>query len=233
MTTTRRRLLAGLGGAATFLAGCAESPGGPETTDGADTTDGTATTDGTDTTDGTATTDGTDTTDGTTPTTGAEGTLRATSDPVDGPTVTAESSGTTAGNGTTGSSTTAASGDLDLREANVTAVAVEPADGGSYEFSVTLYHDDDGEDGYANWWQVETLDGEQLGRRELLHAHGTQEFTRSATVEVPAGGCVVVRGHDQTHGYGGQAMVVTVETGATRAVRQGPERQSLRGDPCP
>jgi hypothetical protein len=112
---------------------------------------------------------------------------------------------------------------LDLREANVVGVAVEP-DGDRYRFDVTLYHDDEGEDGYANWWQVERRSGERLGRRELAHAHGTQEFTRSATVAVPEGvDTVVVRGHDQTHGYGGQAMLVTVATGETEAVRQGSE----------
>lgn len=156
--------------------------------------------------------------------------------PVEGPTVTAASDGesiesATAATGTDGEAT--ASGDLDLREANVTAVAVEPVGDGRYEFSVTLLHDDDGEEGYANWWQVETLDGEQLGRRELLHAHGTQEFTRSETVAVPDGGCVVVRGHDQTHGYGGQAIVVDVETGATRVFPQGPERGTATAEQCP
>lgn len=117
--------------------------------------------------------------------------------------------------------------DLDLREANVVGVTIERTEG-EYRFAVSLIHDDDGEEGYANWWQVETRSGEQLGRRELLHAHGTQEFTRSATVSVPEGvSDVVVRGHDQTHGYGGQAMIVTLETGETEAVKQGPEPQSF------
>ncbi|WP_336359503.1 hypothetical protein [Haladaptatus sp. ZSTT2] len=118
--------------------------------------------------------------------------------------------------------------DLDLREANVMAVAFEKTGETSYRFDVTLLHDDDGEEGYANWWQVETLDGEQLGRRELLHAHGTQEFTRSGTIDIPAGvSRVVVRGHDQIHGYGGQAMIVTLDTGETEAVQQGAGLQSF------
>jgi hypothetical protein len=125
-------------------------------------------------------------------------------------------------------------GGLDLREANVTDVAVEQQDGRRFRFDVTLHHDDDGEDGYANWWQVETRDGEQLGRRELLHAHGTREFTRSETIEVPEGvDCVVVRGHDQTHEYGGQAALVRVSTGAVRFVEQGLERVSLADEDCP
>lgn len=122
---------------------------------------------------------------------------------------------------------------LDLREANVVDVAVEP-DGDTYDFDVTLHHDDDGEDGYANWWQVERLDGDQLGRRELLHAHSQQPFTRSATVEIPDSvECVVVRGHDQTHGYGGRLAVVDLESGATNAVDQGAEPQSVNADACP
>jgi hypothetical protein len=73
-----------------------------------------------------------------------------------------------------------------------------------------------------------------LGRRELTHPHGTREFTRSATVTVPDGTtCVVVRGHDETHGYGGQAMLVNVETGAVRAVEQGAERRSVADRECP
>lgn len=122
---------------------------------------------------------------------------------------------------------TASHNDLDLREANVVGVTVEQSDA-DYRFDVSLIHDDNGEDGYANWWQVETRSGEKLGRRDLMHAHGTQEFTRSATISIPESASdVVVRGHDQTHGYGGQAMIVTVETGDTEAVKQGPEPQSF------
>jgi len=123
--------------------------------------------------------------------------------------------------------------DLDLRKANVTAVEFE-RDGEAVEFDATLFHDDDGEDGYANWWQVETPGGEQLGRRDLLHAHGTQRFTRSDSFEVPEDvTCVVVRGHDQTHEYGGQAMLVNLESGATAARRQGADRQPFDASDCP
>ncbi|MFC5365794.1 hypothetical protein [Salinirubrum litoreum] len=139
---------------------------------------------------------------------------------------TAETTATTTTAGTATDSQTSAA--LDLREANVVGVAVEAQDDGQYRFDVTLVHDDDGEDGYANWWQVETTGGERLGRRELLHAHGTREFTRSETISVPEGVTrVVVRGHDQTHGYGGQAMVVDLVSGETRVVRQGEEREEI------
>jgi hypothetical protein len=45
--------------------------------------------------------------------------------------------------------------------------------------------------------------------------------------------CVVVRGHDQTHGYGGRAMVVDPDTGATSVLDQGSERQSAAEVACP
>jgi len=123
--------------------------------------------------------------------------------------------------------------DLDLREANVVDVAVEP-DGDASAFDVTLHHDDDGEDGYANWWQVERLDGTRLGRRELLHAHSEQPFTRSATVEIPDNvACVIVRGHDETHGYGGRAAAVDLASGTSRSVDQGPERRPIDPGECP
>jgi hypothetical protein len=117
--------------------------------------------------------------------------------------------------------------DLDLREAHVLDVSVTGR-GSRYRFDVTMVHDDAGEEGYANWWQVETMDGEQLGRRELLHAHGSTPFTRSETVDVPGDvEYVVIRAHDQTHGYGGQAMVVHLPTGELYAVKQGPDRQNI------
>jgi len=170
---------------------------------------------------GTAATKGTGTTNSDETTTDAT-TTAATNAPAETTTTAA-----TTGSATTGMIT---GGRLDLHEANVVGVDVESTDEG-YRFDVTLYHDDDGEDGYANWWQVETLGGERLGRRELAHPHGTERFTRSATIEIPDGTSrVVVRGHDRTHGYGGQAMLVTLETGATETVGQGPETRSFGGN---
>lgn len=126
-----------------------------------------------------------------------------------------------------------ADAELDLREANVVDVAFEPADGG-YAFDVTLHHDDDGEEGYADWWQVERLDGTRLGRRDLLHAHSEQPFTRSETVAVPDDAtCVVVRGHDRTHGYGGVAAAVDLDAEAVRGIDQGSDPRSFDATDCP
>lgn len=123
--------------------------------------------------------------------------------------------------------------ELDLREANVVDVTFERQNG-SYTFDVTLHHDDNGEDGYANWWQVEQRDGTRLGRRELLHAHSQQPFTRSETIEVPDEvTCLVVRGHDQTHEYGGLAAVVDLTATKTRLIDQGREKQQFDATQCP
>ena len=124
-------------------------------------------------------------------------------------------------------------GEVDLREANVVDVAVT-AETDGYAFDVTLHHDDDGEDGYANWWQVETLDGTQLGRRELTHPHDEQPFERSKTIEIPDNvTCIVVRGHDQTHDYGGRAVVVNLDSGEQNTIRQGSAQHALSEDDCP
>ncbi|WP_255318041.1 hypothetical protein [Halomicrobium sp. LC1Hm] len=72
------------------------------------------------------------------------------------------------------------------------------------------------------------------GRRELRHAHSTAPFTRSETAEVSEGvPCVVVRSHDQSHGYGGQPMVVNVDIGQARRVQQGGDSEGFDDGDCP
>ena len=121
---------------------------------------------------------------------------------------------------------------LDLSEANVVSVDIDDGDGGT-EFTVGLHHDDAGEDGYANWWQVDRLDGTQLGRRDLTHPHDQQPFERNEAINIPDDvTCVVVRGHDQTHGYGGRAVVVNLESGSQTTIQQGADRQSVSKTDC-
>jgi hypothetical protein len=139
---------------------------------------------------------------------------------------------TDTGGGETGSSP--GTTDLDLREANVTAVDLDRGEGRTFDVAVTLIHDDDGEDGYANWWQVETLVGERLGRRGLAHPHGTRAFTRSNRIDIPQEvACVVVRAHDETHGYGGQALLADVASGATTTRHQGSDHIAFSASDCP
>jgi hypothetical protein len=118
------------------------------------------------------------------------------------------------------SAVTVLSNPLDLREANVLGVDFEELETGLYRFDVTLIHDDDGESPrYADRWVVEDLDGNPFGERILLHAHGNLPFTRSATLEIPEGiKTVVVRGHDQLHGFGGQALELDLHSGQIRMI---------------
>jgi hypothetical protein len=223
---TRRRLLAAAGSlAAVPVTGCLDS-----SDDGSDSVDGEGATG--DDEGEPASTDEPDTPrdDSSTPAvTDVEGTDSDAEGGTDGETDTPGEESDTPEEG----SDTPASDTLDFREANVVDVAFEERDD-AYAFDVTLHHDDDGEEGYANWWQVERLDGEQLGRRELLHAHSQQPFTRSETIDVPGDvTCVVVRGHDQTHEYGGQAMLVDIDSGGMRGVDQGTDRQSFEEMDCP
>lgn len=115
---------------------------------------------------------------------------------------------------------------LDLREANVVAVEVEDQGERSYRFDVTLHHDDDGEaPNFADWWQVEDLQGNVLGKRVLLHAHSSQPFTRSEVIAIPRGvEVVVVRGHDMLHAFGGQTAVVRLADGRVDFVMDDRER---------
>lgn len=115
--------------------------------------------------------------------------------------------------------------ELDLRFANVLDVSFERLNSTQVRFDVTLVHDDQGEaPNFADWWQVEDLTGVVLGQRILAHAHGTQPFTRSATIDVPVSiPSVVIRGHDMLHGFGGQVIVLDVVSGEKLLLADYPE----------
>ncbi len=114
--------------------------------------------------------------------------------------------------------------DLDLREANVVDVRFADLGNGEFRFDVSLFHDDDGEaPDFADWWQVEDLSRNVLGKRILLHSHSTAPFTRSEVISIPSGVTVViVRGHDMAHGFGGQSMRVDLATGQVEPFDEGP-----------
>ena len=83
----------------------------------------------------------------------------------------------------------------------------------SCSFHVTVHHQDEGWDHYANKWEVLGPGGEIIATRILHHPHvNEQPFTRSlSNVKIPATiGKVTVRAHDSVHGYGGKHISVDI-----------------------
>lgn len=79
----------------------------------------------------------------------------------------------------------------------------------TYRFDVTLRHDDEGWQHYADNWEVLSLKGNVLGKRILLHPHvNEQPFTRSlGGVFIPEGiKTILIRGHDKVHKNGGKEL---------------------------
>ena len=97
--------------------------------------------------------------------------------------------------------------------ADVLKVDVEKTGENSFHFDVTVLHDDDGWDHYANKWDVVAPDGTILATRILHHPHeNEQPFTRSlGGVKIPKSvNTVSIRAHDSVHGYGGKIITLPV-----------------------
>jgi hypothetical protein len=96
-------------------------------------------------------------------------------------------------------------------EADIVDVETVRSSAGTYDFHVTVRHDDEGWDHYANNWQVVGPDGAILGERILLHPHvNEQPFTRSL-IGISINGTidsVTLRAGDSVHEFGGMEMVV-------------------------
>ncbi len=92
----------------------------------------------------------------------------------------------------------------------VDARATRAADG-TYRFDVSVRHNDEGWDHYADSWDVLDPDGQVLGTRVLLHPHEhEQPFTRSLSdVRIPSNvRTVTIRAHDKVHGYGSKVFAL-------------------------
>lgn len=83
----------------------------------------------------------------------------------------------------------------------------------TYRISVTLKHNDEGWDHYANEWQVIAPDGTVLGTRILAHPHvDEQPFTRSlGNVKISTGiEKIEIRAKDSIHGWAEESYIVGV-----------------------
>lgn len=99
----------------------------------------------------------------------------------------------------------------DLDYAQVTYVEAVQSSDGSWCFSTTVHHHDEGWDHYANAWQILDESGNELGWRLLAHPHDDEQpFTREqCDVEIPEQlSRIIVRAKCKVHGFGGQPVVV-------------------------
>ena len=98
-------------------------------------------------------------------------------------------------------------------EADVFYVKTKQTGENTFYFSVTVRHNDEGWDHYANKWEVIAPDGRVLETRIPHHPHvNEQPFTRSLSgVNIPDTiDTVTLRAHDSVHQYGGKTVTVQV-----------------------
>ncbi|MFT5486346.1 MAG: hypothetical protein ACI9JL_001919 [Paracoccaceae bacterium] len=80
----------------------------------------------------------------------------------------------------------------------------------SYEFHITVQHNDTSWDHYLDRWEVIGPGGRVLGTRVLHHPHiGELQFSRNLRgVTIPKGvEYVIIRVHDKLHGYGREKLI--------------------------
>lgn len=101
--------------------------------------------------------------------------------------------------------------DLDLAQVRDVSVRVS---GSGRQFSVTVEHNDDGWDYYADGWVVvDPEDGTVYGERVLAHPHDhEQPFTRSLSgVSIPDGvDQVLVVARNNVRGFGGCGRLISL-----------------------
>lgn len=106
------------------------------------------------------------------------------------------------------------SGSAIAGEADVIAVKLKQVDKQRYRFDVTVQHNDQGWDHYADRWEVLAPDSSVLATRVLAHPHtNEQPFTRSLLrVKIPANiHQVTIRAHDSVHAFGGKTIHVSLD----------------------
>jgi hypothetical protein len=113
----------------------------------------------------------------------------------------------------------------DLDYAQVEFVRATGDGNGNWRFDVTVRHNDQGWDHYADLWQVVDMQGAVLGERVLAHPHDTEQpFTRSQSgIKIPPETTrVTIRAKCNVHGFGGQEIMVdlTATTGVGFEVNQ-------------
>ena len=107
------------------------------------------------------------------------------------------------------------SGLAQANEVQIVDVKAHQASNKTWNFAVTLKHDDTGWDHYANEWQVIAPDDKILATRTLYHPHvDEQPFTRNTSgVKIPSDITTVrIIARDTVHGHAKTAMQVDLKT---------------------
>ncbi|CAN5775295.1 hypothetical protein BH23ACT5_BH23ACT5_23590 [soil metagenome] len=100
--------------------------------------------------------------------------------------------------------------------AHVIEATIEPDGDGRFTVSATVSSADQGEEKYADRWEVRSADGEVLATRVLTHPHvDEQPFTRSLPgVEIPTGaGEVTIAARDNVEGFCGDVLTLDLPAG--------------------
>lgn len=97
---------------------------------------------------------------------------------------------------------------------DVLKAELESSGDDTWSLAVTISSPYDTQERYADGWRVLTPDGTVLGKRELVHPHGGQSFTRSQSgLEIPQDVQeITIEGRDLKNGYGGDTVTIPVES---------------------
>ncbi|SIS90079.1 hypothetical protein [Neptunomonas antarctica] len=112
---------------------------------------------------------------------------------------------------------TAVAGDVSILRADFQSAGSE-----SWAVNVTLQHNDEGWDHYADNWRVVDAQGNILGDRVLFHPHvNEQPFTRGINrVQIPAGLTnVYIEAHDKVHGWSEMRLQVDLNKAKSGHIR--------------
>jgi len=102
----------------------------------------------------------------------------------------------------------------------------------TWRFNVTLKHEDEGWEHYANEWQIIAPDNKILGTRTLYHPHvREQPFTRSLDgVKIPEEIKIVrVIAKDTVHGLSHSSIKIELATGKAEKIRLALRRPQQSG----
>ena len=117
---------------------------------------------------------------------------------------------------------------LAANEVEIVDVKAIQAKDKSWNFAVTLKHDDEGWDHYANEWQVIAPDNKVLATRTLYHPHvNEQPFTRGTQgVKIPDTiKTVRVIAKDTVHGLSKNAVEIELSTNHIKKITLGLKKE--------